>query len=68
MLLLKDMEELRASFMNKYANLPFGAREEIIAVVGDIPFTWNSAMIEIKDNLTPTGDKILRQLNDLKIL
>ena len=63
------MKDLQALFMKKYANLPSGAREEIIAVVDDAPFTWNSAMIEIhRDKPTPKGEKILKQLEELKIL
>lgn len=61
------MEDLKALFLKKYANLPFGAREEIIAVIDSSEFTWNSAKIEIELN-TEIGFKILTQLHDLKIL
>lgn len=54
-------------FKKVYANLPFGAREEIVAVVNDQPFTWNSARIEI-DNASPIGKQILESLIKLNIL
>ncbi|MBI2065937.1 hypothetical protein HYT60_00280 [Candidatus Woesebacteria bacterium] len=64
------MEDLEAKFIKKYANLPWGAREEIIAVIDGKNFTWNSANIEIdrgKEGPTEIGQKILKQLQDLRI-
>lgn len=61
------MEELKATFFQRYANIPAGAREEIIAVVDDETYTWNSAKVEIINN-TETGKKILELLNKMKIL
>lgn len=57
----------KAKFSKVYANLPFSAREEIIAVVDDSPFTWNSARIEIEQD-TEKGKKILDQIRALDIL
>lgn len=57
----------KATFLKVYANLPFAAREEIIAVVDEAPFTWNSARIEIEQE-TEKGRKILEQLRALDIL
>lgn len=57
----------KAKFLKVYANLPFAAREEIIAVIDDEPFTWNSARIEV-ENDTPKGNQILDLLVKLKIL
>jgi len=63
------MEELKAKFVKKYANLPWGAREEIIAVVDNNNFTWNSANLEIdREEPTEFGLKILEQLQSLGIL
>lgn len=59
--------EWKAKFSKVYANLPFAAREEIIAVVDNDPFTWNSAKIEIENN-TPKGKQILEQIINLHIL
>lgn len=61
------MEELKAKFFQKYANLPGGARNEIIVVVKDEPYTWNAAKVEIISN-TKIGKKILELLNIMKIL
>ncbi|EKE12866.1 MAG: hypothetical protein ACD_13C00134G0027 [uncultured bacterium] len=65
------MENLKIKFIKKYANLPWGAREEIIAIVDDQNFTWNSANIEIDRGMNPPteiGEKILKQLQELGIL
>lgn len=58
---------LRSQFLKIYADLPLGARSEIIAVVDDEPVTWNSARIEV-ENDTAVGKKILSQLISLKII
>lgn len=52
------MEEIKAKFVQRYANLPEGARNEIIAVINKEPYTWRSARVEI-DNDTLIGKKIL---------
>ena len=61
------MEKFRAKFKQRYANLPEGARTEIIAVVNNEPYTWRSARIEIDGN-TAVGNKILKFLFDAKII
>jgi len=61
------MEEIRAKFMQRYANLPEGARDEIISVVRDEPYTWRSARVEI-DNNTEIGNEILKFLMKSKII
>ena len=61
------MKDLRAEFLQKCAGLPFGARDEIIAVIDEDAFTWRSAKIEV-DNNTELGEKILKQLDELGIL
>ncbi len=58
---------LKSSFLKIYANLPLGARAEIVAVVGSEPVTWNSARIEI-ENDTAVGRQILDQLVTIGIL
>lgn len=57
----------KANFLKTYANLPQSSREEIIAVVRNEPYTWQSAKIEIEQD-TPTGNEILELLYKLKIL
>jgi hypothetical protein len=61
------MEEYKAKFIQKYANLPEGARDEIIAVINKEPYTWRSAKVEI-DNNTNIGNKILEFLFESKII
>ena len=57
----------KALFFKIYANLPQGSREEIIAVVNNEPYTWQSARLEIEQD-TSIGKEILEQLYRLKIL
>ena len=57
----------KAQFSKIYANLPLNQRSEIIAVVDDEPFSWNSARIEI-DNNTEKGQEILKKLLNMKLL
>jgi len=57
----------KEKFFRLYANLPINIRKEIIAVVDDEPITWNVANQELSNN-TKLGDKILKQLEDLKII
>ena len=61
------MEEIKAKFVQKYANLPEGARNEIIAVVRSEPYTWRSAKVEV-DNNTKIGNEILEFLIKSKIM
>ena len=57
----------KAQFLKTYANLPQASREEIVAVVGEEPYSWQSAKLEIENN-TPIGKRILELLVNLKIL
>lgn len=58
---------LKSNFLKTYANLPLGARGEIISVIDNEPVTWNSARVEI-ENDTAVGRQILDQLKELKII
>jgi hypothetical protein len=57
----------KAPFLRVYANLPQASREEIVVVVGNEPYTWKSAKLEV-ENDTPIGREILEILANLKIL
>ena len=57
----------KALFLKTYANLPQPSREEIVAVVGGEPYTWQSAKLEIEHD-TSIGKGILELLVNLKIL
>ena len=62
------MEDKRARFMRIFANIPEKIRgEDIIVVVDDKPFTWNAAMIEVKNN-SELGKKIIKKLEKLEII
>lgn len=61
------MEELKSKFFQKYADLPRGARDEIIVVVNNEEYTWRSAKVEIISN-TKIGSEILSFLNKVRIL
>ncbi len=64
----KSEEDKKLKFMKIFANIPEKVRsEDIIVVVDDKPFTWNTAMIEIKND-TETGKKILKILEKIGIL
>lgn len=55
------MEDKKAKFLGIYANVPDNLREDIIAVVDDKTYTWNTAYFEIKNN-TELGREILKEL------
>lgn len=59
--------DIKALFLKKYANLPRGSREEIIAVVRNEPYTWQSAKLEVEQD-TAVSREILQLLVNLKIL
>ena len=62
------MEGKKEKFMRVFSNVPEKIRgEDVIAVIDDKPFTWNNAMIEIKNN-TELGKKILNQLKNIGVL
>lgn len=62
------MENKREKFLRIFANIPEKIRgEDVIAVVDDKPFTWNNAMIEIKNN-TELGRKILEVLEEVGVV
>jgi hypothetical protein len=61
------MEDKRAKFLKVFANVPEGIRGDIIAVVDDKPFTWNTAMIEVKNN-SILGKKIIEKLIKVGII
>lgn len=55
------MEDKKAKFLRVYANVPDNLRDDIIVVVDEKTYTWNSAYFEIKNN-TPLGQKLLKEL------
>ena len=61
------MENKKAEFLKKYAEIPDSLRSDIIAVVDEKTYTWNTAYLEIKDN-TSLGQKILKALENIGLL
>ena len=62
------MESKRDNFLRIFANIPEKIRsEDIIAVVNDMPYTWNAAAIEVK-NETALGKKILKELEKVGVI
>lgn len=62
------MEEKRIKFMRIFANIPEKIRgEDIIAVIDQKPYTWNNAMIEVKND-SEIGRKIIKKLEKLGII
>lgn len=61
-------ENKREKFMRIFANVPEKIRgEDVVAVVDDKPFTWNTAMIEVKND-SELGRKILKMLEKVGVL
>lgn len=62
---MAGMEEvLRSRFLKAYASVPEKLREDIVAVIGDKTYSWDSAYLEINGK-TPLGNKILRKLEEI---
>ena len=61
------MDDRKTEFFKVYANLPQATRGEIVAVIKNEPYTWQSAKLEV-ENDTPIGKEILELLYKLKIL
>jgi hypothetical protein len=57
----------KTQFLRVYANLPQASRGEIIAVINNEAYTWQSAKLEVEQD-TEIGKQILQLLTNLKIL
>ncbi|QQG40337.1 MAG: hypothetical protein HYS81_04885 [Candidatus Aenigmatarchaeota archaeon] len=57
----------RERFLKAYANIPLNFRSEAVAMLDGEPVSWQVAYIEISNN-TPKGKKILKILEELKII
>ena len=62
---MKKDEQVK--FLQIYANLPLGLRQEIIVVLDGEPLTWNAAKIEV-ENDTSKGREILEKLTAMEII
>lgn len=61
------MEDKREKFLSIYADIPEGLRRDIIVIVDDKTYNWNTSYFEIKEN-TRLGEKILKALEELGII
>ena len=61
------MKEAKENFLSSYANIPENLRREIIVVVDEKTYTWDSSYFEIKND-TPLAEKILNTLVNLGII
>lgn len=61
------MTELQTKFLQIYANLPLGQRNEIVVVIDGEPLTWHAVNIEVQNN-TPKAQEILKKLVGLGII
>jgi len=66
MINMEKGSDKREKFLKIYANVPEDLRGDILVVVDDKSYTWNTAYLEIKDN-TETGKKILKALEGIVI-
>ncbi len=59
-----EIETLRSKFLKLYASVPTKLRNEIIAIIDNHTYSWDSAFIEI-DGKNEIGDKMLKKLEDI---
>ena len=57
----------KGKFLKSYSNVPDKLRNDIIVVVDDRPYTWNTAFLEVKENTT-LGQKILKTMDEIGLL
>ncbi|MCK5416046.1 hypothetical protein KAI92_01310 [Candidatus Parcubacteria bacterium] len=57
----------KEKFIKIYANVPIGARREIVLVLEKKPISWDVAYNEISVG-TPLGDIILKKLEKLEFI
>ena len=61
------MEDKKAKFLKIYSNVPDRLREDIIAIVDNKTYTWNTVYFEIKND-TKLGEKLLKALEDINLI
>lgn len=62
------MEDKKTKFIRIFANIPEKIRgEDVIVVIKDKPYTWNTAMIEIKND-SGLGKRIIKKLEQTGII
>ena len=61
------MKKIREKFLSAYADIPEALRKEIIVIVDEKTYTWDSAYFEIK-NKAELSKKLLNTLSELRII
>lgn len=61
------MEDLKEKFFRIYSELLEPLRKEIVVVVDEKTYSWNSAYFELKNN-TSLGEKILKNMKELGLI
>ena len=61
------MKKIREKFLSTYADIPEALRKEIIVIVDEKTYTWDSAYFEIKNN-AELSEKLLNTLSELRII
>ena len=61
------MEQLREKFLSAYADVPDSLRKEIIVIVDEKTYTWDSVYFEVNEK-TKLSEKLLNTLSGLKII
>ena len=59
-----DVELLRSKFLKAYASVPEKLRGDVIAIIGERPYSWNASFVEVNGK-TGLGDKIIKQLEQI---
>ena len=62
-----ELEELRSRFLRACAAVPNKMRAEIIALVDDKPYNWDSTYIEVYGK-SKIGNEILKHLEKIGLL
>ena len=61
------MATLKERFLSAYASVPLPLRKEIIAIIGEEPYSWEAAYFEIKKN-SDTAEKVLNMLSAIGVI
>jgi len=61
------MDNLKEKFLSVYANIPETLRKEIIIMINNKTYTWDSAYFEITDD-GKLSTKMLNTLSDIGMI
>ena len=61
------MDEKRAKFLRVYAEIPKSLRSQIIVVLDEKTYTWNTVYFEIKNN-TKISKKLLNTILAMELI